>query len=124
MELDKIIQFGTFAISICAALVAWRKGGCETKKLEADAVGSLSDTALNLVKGIEERLKDVETELEKERENIRVLAVELETERRKRRELEARVEQLENENAALVTENGHLKQELEKRKKPHGDNSL
>jgi len=119
LDLDKWIQFGTFIISVFAFVVAWRKGGGEAKKLEADTVGSLSSTAMNLVHGIEERMKFIEGELEKERENIKVLSLELDTERRKRHELELRVDQLEDENNALKqikssleSENGHLKAQL------------
>lgn len=79
---------------IWAAIAAYRKA-------KGDAVSSLTGSALALVKGIEERLKVVEAELEETR-------TELERERRLRVSLETRVASLESDNGHLRGENERL----------------
>lgn len=131
MTIEQITQWSSLLIAIGAFVVAWRKGGGEARKLEADAAGSLSGTALNLVRELEKKLEterkeyahEIETErklfaeqiqnkqLEFEKElnrkqaefeaRLNTLGTELLSERQARRKLDERVTQLESEKEKL-----------------------
>lgn len=95
MTIEQITQWSSLIIAIGAFIVAWRKGGGEARKLEADAAGSLSGTALNLVRELEKKLENERKEYALEIENERKhLAAELAHERAV---LEVRINSVETE---------------------------
>lgn len=95
MSIEQITQWTTLLIAIGAFVVAWRKGGGEARKLEADAAGSLSGTALTLVKELEKKLEHERAEYAKELETERIKLAQGEA--LKRGELELRIKTVEAE---------------------------
>lgn len=95
MSIEQVTQWSSLIIAIGAFIVAWRKGGGEARKLEADAAGSLSGTALTLVKELEKKLEHERAEYAKELEAERVRLAQ--SEALKRGELELRIKTIEAE---------------------------